>query len=650
MEIGLIILASAALCAGAILAGAAGQKIDAPVLLVFLLVGMLAGNEGPGGIALDASPAIIVWASVALAAILFEGGVRTKYTVFRMGAPPGLTLAVAGTLLTAFILAPVAKWVFDVDWQIALLIGATVSATDAAAVFALAATGLKMPERVSAVLEVESGNNDPIAIMLVVGLATSLTIESVTAVGWIVMFFQKISIGMICGLVAGGMIPFLLRRANLTGGLRSILAGSVGFVGFGLAETLGGSGFLAIYLAGLVFATRAPYEAERTGPLFDGLAWLAQTGLFLLLGLLITPSHLAGVVIPSLWIAFALIFLARPIAVFVTLLPFRFQPKEMGFIAWVGLRGATPIYLGLIPAAFGVANGNLYLSTAAVVVLLSLVIQGWTAPVVGRALGLSEESDGSIERGETIARLSAVTGTVAVASWFAVSFAPSTNMMLVEPDTPQDLRAALESEFETPARFPEGFYELPTEERQPLFIETITAVVERSNAEIRLDRAELTALRDQQLAGRALSLSQDADVEEIARRYGLTFQTVDELLNRIDEVPPRLATAQAAIATGWGGSQVMVSRNALFGLSLDRGYPTLLDAANSLASLYASHPDFQGLRQARVTSRAAELRPRAEDLLPYIGGFVDESDAYVEQVGSVLVGIRDPAEFDSTNR
>ncbi|MEO1101836.1 MAG: potassium/proton antiporter [Pseudomonadota bacterium] len=644
MEIGLIILASAALCSGAILAGAAGQKIDAPVLLVFLLVGMLAGNEGPGGIALDASPTIIVWASVALAAILFEGGVRTKYSVFRTGAAPGLTLAVAGTLLTAFIVAPVAKWVFNVDWQIALLIGATVSATDAAAVFALAATGLKMPERVSAVLEVESGNNDPIAIMLVVGLATSLTIAPVSALGWIVMFFQKISIGILCGLVAGGAIPFLLRRANLGGGLRSILAGSVGFVGFGLAETLGGSGFLAIYLAGLVFAARAPYEAERTGPLFDGLAWLAQTGLFLLLGLVITPSHLAGVVIPSLWIALALIFLARPIAVAITLSPFRFKRKEMGFIAWVGLRGATPIYLGLIPAAFGVANGNLYLSTAAVVVLLSLVIQGWTAPVVGRALGLSEDSDNSIERGETIARLSAVTGTVAVASWFAVSFAPTTNVMLVDPDTPQDLRAALDSEFETPAGFPDGFSNLPTEDRQPLFIETIAAVVARSNAEIRVDRAELIALRDQQLSGRPLTLSQDADVNEIARRYGLTYQSIDQLLNGIDEVPPRLATAQAAIATGWGGSSVMVSRNAVFGLSLNQGYPTLLDAANSLARLYASHPDFENLRQVRATIRADGLEPSAEDLLPHIGRFVDDSDAYVQQIGSVLAGVREPVD------
>ena len=426
MDVGVIILAASSLCVAAILAGAAGQKIDAPFLLVFLLVGMLAGREGPGGISVDASEAIIVWASAALAAILFEGGLRTKLAVFKQGAGPGLSLALIGTLLTTALVAPLAYYLFGLGWTEALLIGAIVSSTDAAAVFALAATGLKLPDRIAAALEVESGNNDPIAILLVVGLSTSLAVATVTALDWAILFAQKLGLGALAGFAVGYAAPLVLKRTRLPTGLQSILAAGFGFLALGLAEVIDGSGFLAIYLTGLLIGARAPREAERAGSMLDGLAWLSQTGLFLILGLLITPSHLASVALPALALALGLIFVARPLAVAVCLSLFRFRKRDMTFIAWTGLRGATPVFLGLLPASMGVENGNFYLSVAGVVVLLSLVIQGWTAPVVGRALNLDEETAEPVERGETLARLGAVGASLAVGGWFAISVAPQT--------------------------------------------------------------------------------------------------------------------------------------------------------------------------------------------------------------------------------
>ncbi|MEM9233924.1 MAG: potassium/proton antiporter, partial [Pseudomonadota bacterium] len=637
MDIGIIILAISVLCVGAILAGAAGQKIDAPILLVFLLVGMLAGREGPGGISLDASQAMLVWGSAALAAILFEGGLRTEPKVFDLGAAPGLSLALVGTLLTALIVAPFAHFAFGLDWTAALLLGAIVSSTDAAAVFALAATGLKLPERVAAVLEVESGFNDPLAILLVVGLSTSLAIAPMGPGDWAGTLIAKLVIGAAVGIAIGAYTPRLVRGLELPSGLLAILLAALGFMAFGVAETLGGSGFLAIYLCGLVLGRRAPALADRAGSVMDGLAWLAQTGLFLLLGLLVTPSHLASFALPAFGLALALIFLARPVAVLVSLLPFRFRPRDMGFVAWTGLRGATPVYLGLLPAALGVPNGNLYLSAAAVVVLLSLVIQGWTAPVVGRALRLTEESaQDPVDRGETLARLGAVGASIVVGAWFAVILSPDIEQDMMVPETMEELIAGLEAPAMTPAAFPQGFADQPAEVRRPVFVTTVRGVMDQVNQQVMADRDRLTLL-DAIFANRGrLTLEEEAEVGTIARRYGLDFALPADLLTRIDVVPPRLATAQAALASGWGSSKQLRANNAIFGLQIDEGYPSLLEAAQDLAALYASHPDFSELRNARAAAREAGEIPQTEDLVPLVGAFAGDGPAYIAQIREVL--------------
>ena len=635
MEVGLVVLAASTLCVGAILAGAAGQKIDAPILLVFLLFGMLAGREGPGGISLDADGGVLVVGSVALAAILFEGGLRTRPDAFRLGARPGATLAGLGTLLTALIVAPAAHVLFGLDWPAALLLGAIVSSTDAAAVFALAATGLRMPPRIVAALEVESGLNDPLAILLVVGLSVGLAGEPLSALAWTTTLLGKAGLGALVGVGTGVLVPKVVRRLALPGGLVAILTAGFAFMAFGLAEVTGGSGFLAVYLAGLTLAFRAPEVGARVGEVMDGIAWLAQTGLFLLLGLLVTPSQLAALALPAAGVALVLILLARPLAALVCLAPFGFRRRETAFVSWVGLRGATPVYLGLLPAALGVPNGQLYLSAAAVVVLLSLVVQGWTAPVVGRALRLSADVGTPLGRGGVAARLGAATASVGVGAFFAVTLAPAPPPVLMTPGDIASLRAALDAPGPVPARFPPGFAGRALEDRRPLFVETLTRVVRASNARIEADRDALSALAAQQARRGRLTLEEEATVARIARRYGLRFAPPGDLLARIDVVPERLAVAQAALATGWGGSARLVGNNAVFGHGTREGYPSLPAAARGLARYYASHEGFAELRAARAEARAQGGAPTPEALVPHLAPFAGDP-AYTETLRAIL--------------
>ncbi len=636
MDIGIVILAVSALCAGAILAGAAGQKIDAPLLLVFLLAGMLAGREGPGGIAIDADQTVLIWTSAALAAILFEGGLRTKPSIFKEGLKPGISLAVVGTLTTAFLIAPFAHWAFGLDWRASLLVGAIVSSTDAAAVFALAATGLKLPKKVAAALEVESGFNDPLAIFLVLGLSTSIAIEPLTTSDWIISLVTKVGIGTLVGGAFGYCAPILLSRLHLPSGLMAILMAALGFMSFGMAETLGGSGFLAIYLAGVTIAMRAPSRAQQAGAVLDGIAWLSQTSLFLVLGLLITPSHLSSVALPALGVSLALIFLARPIATVLSLAAFKYRIRDMTFVAWTGLRGATPVFLGLLPAALGVPNGNLYLSAAAVIVLLSLVIQGWTAPVVGRALKLNEGDDAPMDRGETFARFGAVGASIAVGAWFSFSLAPSSSLESPTTNTIASLQHALENAETIPTAFPAEFSNLPPVEKKSLFIHTLRDVLNRMNTEIELDRAQLRTLLERLKSRGRLTLAEESSVSTIAKKYNLPFNLPNKLLQQIDIVPVDIAIAQAALATGWGNSNSAVVQNAVFGRDTQSGYDSLLDAAYGLAALYASHPEFEPFRHERTKIRTEGKVPNAPKLIPFLGPFAADGAAYIEQVSAVV--------------
>lgn len=384
------VLAGAVLLLLAILASALSYRIGMPLLLVFLAVGMLAGEDGPGGIVFNDSGMAYMVGSVALAIILLDGGLNTRSESFRTSLRPAAVLATAGVLVTCVITGLFAAWILDFGWLEGMLVGAVVGSTDAAAVFALLhARGLTLKERVSATLEIESGSNDPMAALLTIAFI-ELILAGQRVPGWetLVLLVQQMGLGLVAGLGGGWLLVWLANRLPLERGMYPMLILAGGLLLYSLTTVLGGSGFLAIYLCGVMVANRNPRESANILQVHNGLAWLAQIGMFLMLGLLATPSDLVRYAPAALAIALVLMFVARPIAVVLCLRPFHFPWREQVFISWVGLRGAVPIVLSLFPLLAGVPEAALILDVAFFVVLISLTAQGWTIPVLARRLKL----------------------------------------------------------------------------------------------------------------------------------------------------------------------------------------------------------------------------------------------------------------------
>ncbi|HLT13815.1 MAG TPA: potassium/proton antiporter, partial [Marinobacter sp.] len=366
------------------------SRVGMPVLLVFLVVGMLMGEDGPGGIEFDNVELAFLIANLALGVILLDGGMRTRVDTFRVGLKPAIMLATVGVALTAGGAAIVAWWVFDLHWLIALLIGAIISSTDAAAVFSLLqGRGLHLNERVSATLEIESGSNDPMAIFLTLMLVTLISQHQDGAfASGLLMLVQQFGIGAPAGILGGFAIVALTNRMRLTPSLYPLLVAAAGIAVFSATNAIGGSGFLAIYLSGVVIGNRHVRMMPMILQVHDGLAWLAQLCLFLMLGLLVSPSDLVPLAGGGLILAFTLIFVIRPLTVLLTLWPFGFNRRELGFISWVGLRGAVPIVLALFPIIAGLPDAQLVFHAAFFIVLVSLVVQGTTMAPLARKLKL----------------------------------------------------------------------------------------------------------------------------------------------------------------------------------------------------------------------------------------------------------------------
>jgi NhaP-type Na+/H+ and K+/H+ antiporter len=384
-----LILVGAGLGVLSILAGLASRRLGAPVLLVFLVLGMLAGEDGPGGIPYTDFYSAYLIGSVALAVILFEGGLKTHLSIMRLAIWPALALAVVGVGITAAAVAGTVMLVAGVPFVMAMLFGAAVSPTDAAAVGTmLRRAHLALPDRVTALLEVESGLNDPMSIFLTIFVIRAITepvLSTWSNAGWLLA--REMFGGAVLGLGGGWLLGFLLRRLLLEPAMAMVLALAFGLSLFGVAQVLGTSGFLAIYLAGVITGAtehRAQREVEH---FLEGFAWLAQIVLFLMLGLLVTPHTLLPFIPEAIVIAIVLIVAARPVAVFACLLPFRFSWRESAFASWVGLRGAVPIYLSIIPALADPERDARLFSGVFVVVVVSLVIQGWTIGLAARVLG-----------------------------------------------------------------------------------------------------------------------------------------------------------------------------------------------------------------------------------------------------------------------
>jgi cell volume regulation protein A len=373
------ILFGALLVLAGILSSLVALRFGAPLLLVFLIVGMLAGEAGPGGLHFDDVRTAYIVGSMALALILFDGGLRTRLSTFRSVLAPSLMLATVGVLLTAAMTAPFAHFTLHLDWTQSLLVGAVVASTDAAAVFFLIhARGLRLRPRVGATLEIESSTNDPFAIFLTLLLVEILLQgpQSWTMIATVLA--EKALGGAAIGIVGGYGIVLALNRLALPQGLHAPFVTTGALVVFGLAEAIHSSGFLAVYVAGLLVGNR-PTRAHNTVVVFlDAATWLAQIGMFLLLGLLAWPERLPQHALAGLGIAVALMLVARPLAIFICLLPFRFSRREKLFISWVGLRGAVGIFLASIPLLVGLPEAQLYFDVGFVVVLVSLLVQGWT--------------------------------------------------------------------------------------------------------------------------------------------------------------------------------------------------------------------------------------------------------------------------------
>ena len=367
-----------------VLASTVSARLGLPLLLLFLVIGMLAGEDGPGGVDFDDFFIASMIGQLALAVILLDGGLRTRVSSFRVALRPAAVLATWGVFGTALSLGVFATWLLEVDWRLGLLLASIVGSTDAAAVFAvLRNSGVQLNERVKATLEIESGANDPMAILLVTALVEMLLQpEKASAEQFGLMLVMQLGLGAFAGYAGGRALAALMARLSLAEGLYALLILSGGLLIFGATNLLGGSGFLAVYLAGLMVGNRRSHATEHVLRVMDGLAWLAQACMFVLLGLLVTPSQL----VEHAWDALAM-------AVFLTLValglwPFHYRRKEVAYVSWVGLRGAVPIVLAIVPVTLGVPDSRLLFDVAFAVVLFSLLVQGATVPLAARWLKL----------------------------------------------------------------------------------------------------------------------------------------------------------------------------------------------------------------------------------------------------------------------
>jgi len=386
---GIIIVGSSLLIISA-MTSVVAFRVGAPLLLVFLGIGLLAGEDGPGGIQFDDAEAVYFFGSIALAVILYDSGFNTKLQSLRLAAAPALLLSTAGVLITAGIVGIAAHWIFGFSLLEGMLLGSIIGSTDAAAVFFLLRVGgVTIRDRVRSTLEVESSSNDPIAILLTTAFVELLARPDTPNgfLSFLATAFQQAGLGLVFGVLGGLAIIQIVTRLRLEPGLYPLITLGAAILCFAITGMFGGSGFVAIYVAGVI-AGNAKFSGMISLRRFqDSLTWIFQIAMFLLLGLLAVPSQFPAAFVQGIVVAAVLTFIARPIAVWLCLLPFNYRPQDTAFIAWVGLRGAVSVLLAVLPITGGLPDSQHYFNITFIAVVTSLLLQGWTIRPVARWLG-----------------------------------------------------------------------------------------------------------------------------------------------------------------------------------------------------------------------------------------------------------------------
>jgi cell volume regulation protein A len=386
------VLIGSLLIAVAVFTSLISFRFGAPLLLVFLALGLLAGQDGLGGIEFNNGRAAFFIGSVALAVILFDSGFETRLATLRQAGLPAALLATVGVVITALVLGLMAQVVFGFHWLQGLLLGSITAPTDAAAVFFLLRVGgIHLRERVRSTLEVESALNDPLSILLTLSIVAVLATDFAPASFTLDIFSEflvEAAVGGIVGVGGGLGIVQIINRAHFEAALYPILLIALVLAVWALTGLLHGSGFLAVYVAGVVAGNARMRHTAVLRRFQQGVTWLGQIAMFLTLGLLATPSQFPAVALGAVILALFLTFVARPAAVWLCLLPFRYTPKEVAFVSWVGLRGAVSIMLAIVPVVAELPNAETIFNTAFIVVLVSLVLQGWTIRPVANYLGI----------------------------------------------------------------------------------------------------------------------------------------------------------------------------------------------------------------------------------------------------------------------
>ncbi|MCO5318972.1 MAG: potassium/proton antiporter [Microthrixaceae bacterium] len=391
MSIEPVLLAGAALTLAGVLASKLATRLGIPALLLFLGLGMLVGTDGPGGVEFDDAGAAQAVGIAALALILFDGGLSTRWSTVRPVLARGTVLATVGVLITAGIAGTTASLLLGLPIEVGLLLGAIISSTDAAAVFSvLRSRSTDLRGGIQPTLELESGANDPMAVFLTVTLVGVASGSGTSWVALVPMLVAQAGIGAVAGVAAGHVGRLLLNRVNLgSDGLYPVVTITLALITYSGATLAGGSGFLAVYLCGMWLGNHDLVHRNGIARFHDAVAWLAQIGMFLVLGLLVWPSRLPAVAGAALGVTAVLVFVARPVATAICLTPFGVPARHQAVIAWVGLRGATPIVLATFPLVEGLTDSQTLFDVVFFVVLTSVLVQGTTVGPVARLFGVS---------------------------------------------------------------------------------------------------------------------------------------------------------------------------------------------------------------------------------------------------------------------